>query len=165
MLRRYVLRHAVGAALVLPLSESFTASATESENLEAPEVAFERFISAFNALDWNSFRACFADDASVFNPDIPQVASLHRLDGRVDIERTFRAVFEASHQDTVPGGPRIVPENLRIQRFGDTAIVTFEFKRANASFGRRTLVLHRQGDSWLIVHIHASNATRAQLHR
>ena len=129
--------------------------ATDRSDTESPQKAFERFVAAFNALDWDSFRACFADDASVFNPEIPEVVSLHRLDRRESIENTFRAVFDASSR----GGasPHIVPERVRIQRFNDTAIVTFEFPRSVDSFGRRTVVLHRQGDSWLIVHIHASN--------
>jgi len=137
------------------------AFATESRDIDAPQAAFARFIAAFNALDWSSFRACFADDASVFNPDIPHVASLHRLDGRAAIERTFRAVFEATGAEADHPSPHILPENVRVQRFSDTAIVTFEFNRPNGSFGRRTLVLHHRGARWLIVHIHASNVARA----
>jgi hypothetical protein len=50
-----------------------------------------------------------------------------------------------------------VAENVRIQRFDDTAIGTLEFSRAGAPLGRRTVVLHRQNGAWLTVHIHASN--------
>src|SRR5262245_63729465 len=50
------------------------------------EVAFERFIAAFNALDWETFRASFAADASLFNPEIPDVKTLGRIDGRADVE-------------------------------------------------------------------------------
>lgn len=132
------------------------ARSSDAPATDDPRVAFEQFISAFNALDWNAFRASFADDASVFNPDIPEVVSLHRLDGRAEIERVFRAVFAAGS-----GGPHIVPEDLRIQRFGDTAVITFEFRRPHASFGRRTVVMNRENGRWLIVHIHASNVARA----
>jgi len=164
--QRNVALYLAGAALILAaLTQSCVAATTDSQDVEAPQAAFERFIAAFNALDWSSFRACFADDASVFNPDIPQVVSLHRLDGRAAIERTFRAVFEATGGETDHPGPHIVPENVRVQRFNDTAIVTFEFKRPNASFGRRTVVLHQQGARWLIVHLHASNITRSPHNR
>jgi ketosteroid isomerase-like protein len=123
-----------------------------------PRAAFDHFIAAFNALDWETFRRCFADSASLFNPDIPDALSLHRMDGREDIERNFRAVFDASAAGTVnQGGPDIHPENVRLQQFGETALVTFEFKRSERSIGRRTIVFNKLQGSWLIVHIHASN--------
>jgi hypothetical protein len=34
------------------------------------------FIYAFNNLDWDHFRQYFADDATVFNPAIPEVTEL-----------------------------------------------------------------------------------------
>ena len=120
---------------------------------------FDAFITAFNALDWESFRACFADDASLFNPDIPGAISLHRLDGRSEIERSFRVVFGSPPAGSAKSGPNIVPDNIRIQRFGETAILTFEFKRPNHSFGRRTIIMNRRSGDWRIVHIHASNVT------
>jgi len=149
--RTFLLSAGLTLALLSAPLEASAADATDD-----PRAAFEHFIAAFNALDWNAFRACFADDASVFNPDIPEVGTLHRLDGRADIERVFQGMF-------APGSasPHIVPEHLRIQRFGDTAVITFEFRRPGASFGRRTVVLNREQGRWLIVHIHASNAARA----
>jgi hypothetical protein len=157
-----MLRHAltrrltIASALLIATGLPSGSWAAAMSDAETPKTAFERFIAAFNALDWGSFRACFADDASVFNPEIPEVVSLHRLDGRATIEDTFRTVFDASARGSA-GSPQIVPENLRIQQFNGIAIVTFEFRRSNASFGRRTVVLHHQGHAWLVVHIHASN--------
>jgi len=143
-------------ALLVMATSAAGAGAADPGDLQAPRAAFGHFIAVFNALDWAAFRACFADDASVFNPDIPEVVTLHRLDGREDIERVFQGMF-------APGssGPHIVPEHLRIQRFADTAVITFEFRRPGASFGRRTVVLNREKSRWLIVHIHASNGARA----
>ncbi len=120
-----------------------------------PQAAFEGFIAAFNGLDWPAFRSYLADEVSVFNPDIPDVPSLHRLDGRAAVEEAFRAVFAAS----APGGPGIVPEQVRIESSGDMAVVSFEFRRSAASFGRRTLVFRRLNARWQIVHIHASNVS------
>jgi len=125
---------------------------------DQPRAAFDHFISAFNALDWETFRRCFADSASLFNPDIPDVISLDRLDGRKDIERSFRAVFDSAVKANTHG-PNIHPESVRVQQFNDTAIITFAFRRPQHSVGRRTIVLNKQGGSWLIVHIHASNIT------
>jgi ketosteroid isomerase-like protein len=145
----------IGFAVISMICWASAAAVPDLAGLESPRGAFDHFIAAFNALDWESFRACFAEDATVFNPDILEVASLHRLDGRAAIERTFQAVFGSKHS------PGIVAENVRVQQFQDAAIITFEFKRPGNSFGRRTIVLHHEGKSWLIVHIHASNAMRA----
>ena len=148
------------ALLTLTVSFAFAAVANAQSHADNddPRPAFDRFIAAFNALDWESFRACFAEGASLFNPDIPGAVSLHRLDGRPEIERSFRVVFGDSSRGSGHAGPHIVPEKVRIQRFDDTAILTFEFKRPNHSFGRRTVVLNHTPGGWLIVHIHASNA-------
>ena len=40
----------------------------------APRAAFDQFTAAFNSLDWEAFRRCFADSASLFNPDIPDAS-------------------------------------------------------------------------------------------
>jgi ketosteroid isomerase-like protein len=126
----------------------------------APRAAFDQFIAAFNSLDWEAFRRSFADSASLFNPDIPDAISLHRMDGRNDIERNFRAVFDAADAGTDhERSPNIRPENVRLQSFGDTVIITFEFTRSGHSTGRRTIVFNKLKGSWLIVHIHASNVT------
>jgi hypothetical protein len=122
-----------------------------------PHATFDKFIGAFNALDWDTFRSCLADSASLFNPDIPGAISLHRLDGRTDVERSFRAVFDAAANGPPPRGPNIHPEHVSFQQFSNTALVTFEFPRSGGSFGRRSLFLIREHGSWKILHIHASN--------
>ncbi|MBI3651114.1 MAG: nuclear transport factor 2 family protein [Acidobacteria bacterium] len=125
------------------------------------ELAFKRFITAFNNLDWDEFRMALADEVTVFNPDIPEAPSIGRLNGRQQVKEGFKSVFEASRkQASGPPYLHLVPKEVRIQVYGDTALVTFEFDRAGNSLGRRTLVFHRQGHAWKIVHIHASNVTR-----
>jgi ketosteroid isomerase-like protein len=153
-----MLRLGVFAAIALSCAACQTLGNDRGD--AAPRAAFDQFIAAFNSLDWEAFRRCFADSASLFNPDIPDAISLHRLDGRDDIERNFRAVFDAADAGTNnKRSPNIYPENVRLQRFGDTAIITFEFKRSGISTGRRTIVFNKLKGSWLIVHIHASNVT------
>ena len=150
----------VALTLTAFLSCAATAGEPTPHDRTDPRFAFDAFITAFNALDWESFRACFSDDASLFNPDIPGAISLHRLDGRSAIERSFRVIFGSPPDGSGKSGPNIVPENIRIQRFRETAISTFEFGRPNHSFGRRTtIIMNRRSGNWRIVHIHASNPT------
>jgi ketosteroid isomerase-like protein len=127
----------------------------EAKEVDQPiEHAFEHFIDAFNRLEWTAFRGSFAADASLFNPDIPEAPSLHRLDGSDSVDATFRRVFDAIRREG--SGPNIVPRDVRVQQVSDAAIVTFEFDRPSG-FGRRTLVFARQADGWKIIHVHASN--------
>ena len=115
------------------------------------------FIVAFNNLDWERFREYFADDATVFNPAIPEVTELHRLDGREKIEAVFKQVFDEAKRGKGPPYLDIRPEGLKIQMLMNAAIVTFHFRRSGSSFGRRTFVLEKRNGRWLIVHLHASN--------
>jgi ketosteroid isomerase-like protein len=132
--------------------------ASRAEARKDVEQAFNRFIAAFNNLDWEQFRNAFADEVTVFNPDIPEVPSVSRLDGRQKVEEGFRSVFAASRkQGSGPPYLHIEPKGVRIQMLGRVAIVSFEFDREGDSLGRRTIVLQRKGRVWKIVHIHASN--------
>ena len=148
--------HANRLVLVLCLLlASHGTGAADTNRVDSVEVAFRNFIDSFNRLDWESFRASLAPEVSLFNPDIPDAASLHRLDGRDLVEANFRSVFEAARR--TGSGPNIVPKHVDIQHLGDVAVVTFEFERSAGSFGRRTLVFTRQDEGWKIIHIHASN--------
>lgn len=149
------------AAFVVVAVFSGCASATRPDVTPQVTAALDHFLTAFNNLDWPAFRECFAEDATLFNPDIPDAPSVHRLDGRSAIEDSFRAVFEATRKSgTGPPYMHIVPQRLTIQASGTVAIATFEFGRTANSFGRRTIVFEKRGGRWLIVHIHASNISR-----
>lgn len=122
-----------------------------------------RFITAFNARDFEAFRQTFADDISFFvdRPFPPQ-----RLDGRAAAENVFAAGFARygprGKDPKPPLPPPLVPSHLRVQAFGNVAIITFEVVRPN-EVARRTLVAQLQGSEWRIVHIHASSADTAPL--
>ena len=118
-----------------------------------------KFVAAFNARDFEVFRQTFADDLSFFvdRPYPPE-----RLDGRAAAEGVFAGGFApygpSSDASRPPLPPPLVPSHLRVQAFGDVAIVTFEVVRPK-ELARRTLVVHREGGGeWRIVHIHASSA-------
>ena len=61
---------------------------------------------------------------------------------------------------TARRGPiAITPADIDAQMYGDVAIVTAHLVRPSTAPGtsRRTFVLRKTGDRWLIVHLHASN--------
>jgi ketosteroid isomerase-like protein len=114
-----------------------------------------------NNLDWETFQTCFAEDVTLFNPEIPEVSKLERIDGKAAVEKSFRAVFEAArHQATGPPYLHIVPRDVRVQMSAGAAVVTFEFDRDGGSFGRRSLIFRKEPGGWRIIHIHASNVSR-----
>jgi ketosteroid isomerase-like protein len=120
-----------------------------------PEVraALTEFIHAFENLDWDSFRAAFDDDATVFYPR----AFPERASGRAEFEKTFKIVFEQIRAGKMAlPYMHIEPRALAIQMFGDTAIATFHLSDRAGFVNRRTLVLHKTTAGWKIVHLHAS---------
>ena len=123
---------------------------------EAREVV-DRFLRAFENLDMQRFINCFAEDATVFFPE-PEPAK--RFDGKAAIKAHFELVFAAIRRGSASSQPpfhRLVPENVEVQPVGDEgAVVSFELSNA-VRIARRTVVLQKRGDSWLIVHLHASN--------
>lgn len=114
------------------------------------------FIRANETADLDLMVSTFAEDATLFMPvgDAP-----YRLTGKLQIRAAFAAIFGRR------SGPiTISPAAVTAQMFGDLAIVTAHLRDVPAtpikeplSFARRTFVLHREGDTWLIVHHHASN--------
>src|SRR5262245_43993903 len=119
--------------------------------------ATDQFLRAFEDLDMQRFMQCFTEDANVFFP-VPE--SPNRFDGREAIQRHFEQVFAAICQSSASSTPpfhHLVPEHLQVQLVGDTAaVVTFQMTNTER-VARRTLVLQKRGDKWLIAHLHASN--------
>ena len=118
------------------------------------------FIQAFDNLDWDRFRASFADDATVFYPrEFP-----NRANGRREYERTFQKVFDRIRAGRNQGPYMdIQPRDLRLQIVGNIAIVTFHLDDRPAFLNRRTIVLQKRPSGWKIIHLHASEvATQAK---
>jgi ketosteroid isomerase-like protein len=139
--------------VVLLLVTSGSARAQPRSGNVDPEATLHAFIQAFDNLDWERFRAFFADDATVFYPR----GIDRRAHGRVEIEANFQKVFAQIRRDrTEPPYMDLKPRDLHIQRFGEIAIATFHLDDRAGMVNRRTIVLHRVGDDWKIVHLHAS---------
>lgn len=117
------------------------------------------FLTAFDSLQWEPFRAYFAEDVTMFFP-FPDAAA--RADGRAAVEARFRRFFDdalAAWQRTGrPGAPRmgITPRDLRVQMVDDdVAVVSFHLGEETPA--RRSLVFrHTAADGWKLVHWHAS---------
>jgi len=119
-------------ALLLALAVTAGSPSLASEPHGSVEQAMTGFFDALNKRDWERFRAHFADDASLFNPDIPEALWLERVDGRERIERTFASVFGAA--GLRGKGPPIVPQEVRIQELGENAaLVTFRLPRTSST--------------------------------
>jgi ketosteroid isomerase-like protein len=107
---------------------------------------------AFSQLQLDEMLACFADDATAFFPVEHQRL---RLSGKPAIRAAFARVLAGVRA----GGAiqlRLEQEDVLVQTFGELAVITFHL--AGEHLSRRTFVLRRAGDRWLIVHFHGSNA-------
>ena len=148
---------ATGSPKRIP-SNSSTSRAPENAADEVRQT-LTRFLTAFENLDWEAFRNCFADDATVYFPS--QRAS--RATSRAEIETTFRQVFERIRATkSAPPYLNLEPADLDIQVFRDTAVATFHLYDVPNTIGRRTVVLEKRAGEWKIVHLHASNVEKSQ---
>lgn len=139
-----------GHGLALPAASSGEADV---------RAALALFLTAFENLEWNAFRQCFDDTATVF---FPAPTTPERTDGRTAFEARFTEVF-AQIRSATPGGPpfqRLAPEDLHVELLGtEAAIATFHLRNAER-LARRTIVLRRRERGWLIAHMHATNVPR-----
>lgn len=118
------------------------------------------FLVAFSNRDFAVFVPYFTEDATVFFPP-STVAPLGRVQGRSEIERTFKTIFDAYPPRSNRPPTPIVPQDLLIQELDGHAIVTFQLGSETAR-QRRTFVLKRIGAEWKIAHLHGSAATNQQ---
>ena len=109
------------------------------------------FLVPFSNQNVDEFIEYVADDATAFFP--ASRFATDRIEGKASIARTFAGVFK---YDPTVSRPLIQPQDLKVQTFGDTAIVTFHLG-SNTARGRRTFVLRRVDGKWKIVHLHASS--------
>jgi len=144
---------------ILSIGISFQLSAQDTKNnLNADSIAvvekLNEFVDAFSNLKWEKFTACFADDATAFFP--PSAKFPYRANNKKEIENIFSLVFENAKKQK-QSAPYIIiqPKDVKIQMAGTVAIVTFLLNDPGM-LGRRTIVLQKMNDEWLIIHLHAS---------
>ena len=124
----------------------------------AVQKAADDWVTAFNNLEWETFRTSFTDDATVFFPFI-QVP--RRASGRAEVETLFKQFFDALRKrKPAPPYQNLDPKDGQIQMLGkEAAIFTFHLP-GEESFNRRTLVFRKEKGKWLIAHLHASVFTK-----
>ena len=118
------------------------------------ERVIREFLVAFSNRDVGVFIPYFSEDATVFFPP-SAAAPLGRVQGRSEIQRTFKKIFDAYPPRTGRAPTPITPQDLLIQELDGHAVVTFQLGSETAR-QRRTFVLRRIGDEWKIVHLHGS---------
>lgn len=123
------------------------------------EDALSTFLTAFDNLDWQAFRACFSSTATMFHPSAPNI---RRIDSPDQFDEAWRGVFvriKESSGRTSPPYMNLEPLDLRIEKMSeDVALVTFHLVDGRI-VSRRTLIFKRDSNGWKIVHLHASNIT------
>lgn len=140
------------AAVVIGVAAHVLPGAAQSTDAEVEQV-MKAFLVPFSNQDVPAFMDYFADDAVVFFPS-PQFGVM-RVEGKADVERAFAAVFKPGRPIPPGGRPLIQPQDLKVQRFGDMALVTFHLGN-DKTRGRRSFVLRRVDAKWRIQHLHAS---------
>lgn len=147
--------------LAAPLVGPVVARAAEPPSPEAAAISklVDEFVDALNTADLVRYVALFAPDATAFFPLAPLYL---RLEDKDQVIKVFTVFFQSLRNGkTGPPYMNLVPEDLKVQRYGNTAVVTFHFKGKD-QVSRRTLVLRHEGGKWLIVHMHASGLTLPQ---
>ena len=131
-------------------------SAVAQSNTDEVEQVIKAFLIPFSNQNVAEFVEYFAEDATVFFP--PARFPAARVEGKAAIASAFAAVFKQFGLAPATNRPPIQPQDLKVQRFGDSAVVTFHLG-SDAARGRRTFVLQRIDSKWKVVHLHASTIT------
>lgn len=159
MLKLIALCASAALAGAVPVSSAVAApkdrpNSTAAPSVSKPEAAVRAFVSAFNALDRTRFDALFAEDVTLFFPSAP--FPVRRIEGKKATLSWFGRFFDSMRERGA--NPRIQPQDLKVQVYGDAAVATFHLG-GGENVGRRTVVLRRQRGRWAIAHLHASSET------
>lgn len=149
-------RAALLFVLLLTIPGNTGRAAPEPRGAPAVAVTLHEFLTDFENLDWDRFRAHFSDRACVF---FPSASTPEEFCGREAVERRFHQEFDSIRRDAKSGPPfmRLNPDSLRIEMLGDSsAVATFELHNA-LRVARRSIVFRNAGGAWRILHLHASN--------
>jgi len=133
-----------------------------SSSPETVEDAFARLVAAFADLDWERFRKCFSENATIFHPAAPNIK---RIDSPEQFERAWLGVFDRIKKNsgrTSPPYMRLEPADVRAEPVSNNVtLLTFHLFDGGTT-GRRTVVFQKMHESWKVAHIHASNISAYQ---
>jgi ketosteroid isomerase-like protein len=115
------------------------------------------FVTAFNGFNWESFRASFTDDATIFYPFWDQAK---RFRGKQEIEEAWLTIFPEFVDSSNTRKLQISPKDIDVQYYSKTAIVTFHLGDGVTALSRRTLVMIKKNGDWKIAHLHASSVSK-----
>jgi len=154
-----VVRAAIAMLAMIVLPAVVAAQGSPPTDSAAVASALKRFLTAFENLEWEPFRAAFSDSATVFQP-APNMPG--RFTGRAAIDSTFRLVFAdiRSHASSGPPYHRLTPVDLRIQPLAPGVVLATFMLDNSQRLARRTVVFRREAGGWRIFHLHASNMGR-----
>jgi uncharacterized protein (TIGR02246 family) len=138
-----------GVMLVVLLG-ALAGCATSRNDESAVRELVARLVRAVNEANADEFLACFDANATAF---FPSSANASRRVGR----EAIRAAITPTFNQGPPATP-VVPRDLAVSVHRDVAYVTFD-GGAGSMHARRTFVLRRMPDGWIIVHLHASNVS------
>ena len=130
--------------------------ARANDSLEVVKTT-QKFLHAFNNLEWETFRNSFAKDATIFYPVWEEAK---RRSGKNEIEETWLKLFPEFIDQANTLKLSITPKDLFIQNYDHTAIVTFHLGEGQTSLYRRTIVFVKEKEDWKIVHLHASKSNK-----
>jgi hypothetical protein len=119
--------------------------------------AVEEFLDAFECLDFERFAAGFIqnNDVSMIFPD-QATRLIYR--GWFSVEHAWKEIFQSERLNSQNGKIKLEVSDLGIQRYGNSAIVTFLVNSSPpAIVHRRTIIFVRGNGRWLIAHLHGSN--------
>lgn len=120
--------------------------------VQRPHDVIDKFTTNFNALDHEALCALFAEGATTFWPYPPG----GRVAGRSEIAEFLQRLtsdLRARGIDRLD----LRPLDLRVETGSDLSFADFSVVMPDGRLGRRTIVLCRAEDRWMICHLHASN--------
>ena len=138
--------------IILMMFSNNIASAQSNDSLPV-QLSVEKFVAAFNTLQWQPFKNSFTEDATIFFPDWEDAP---RKVGSKEIEKTWLEIFPEFKDSANTFKLDIKPRDMLIQLYGQTAVVTFHLGSGEKYLARRTLVMVKRKKEWKIAHLHAS---------
>jgi len=115
------------------------------------------FVENLNNLDLDPFIENFAPEATIFFPR--NAFPIARVTGKEAIKNEFKQFFDNVRGDrTEPPFINIIPKDKELKVYDNIAVVSLHFQMGE-EFHRRTIILEKGSNKWLIIHLHASFLT------